>query len=771
MANDFSKLADIYSSNVNAAMVQVLADDLGVKPESLVKLGVGYHPTYASQAFTFPERNSSGEVIGISVRHESGKLMIKGSKRGLFYQLDPGHESGVNAYEPGEHNWTRVSEEIPCPVCGKFDGCLVASRNPSDPPAVVCVRVPEGSTKELELGFLHILKPEGNVSKGASGPLPGSDLPVIVVEGASDAAAALDLGFVAVGRPSAEGGTAFLPDLLRGRDVIVVGDNDAGAGVKGMESAFHALSSVCERVVKVLPPKQFKDLRQWKRQMAITQKGFLEWVAEEGDSSGSLNLLASPIAYDIAKEWLDREMLVDDLPTVRNFRGQWLRYHEGAYHDCDKEEFRGLIYRYLNGKHYPNENKNGDVDIIRYQPTRAKVSDIIDALSDWCMINQDMPSWLTDIDRPEPKDLVAFQNGILDINEYVKGKIKMYDPTPAYFSQNILPYDFDEDAESTEWNNFIGDIFNNDKSKIALLSQWFGYNCVPDMSQEKLLLCTGRPRSGKGTVLNTLAAMLGYRQCVSTSFQTLCTEFGYQPLVGKLAVLLGDAKVPHRREASAALEKILQVVGNDPVGVRRMYLPYLPHIYLTCRFTIAMNDLPNIPDQANALEPRLNLLSFENSYVGREDRQLKSRLQKEARAGKLINFALRGLKSLRQDGIFAVPRATKKLLDEMRELTTPVTAFVLDCCDTLAPPDLEYYVTIDHAYKAWQKWCEDNGTFTGSKSQFGRNFMVASPHITVARVRIDGVRHRVYTGIKLSDWVFFDWFGVERVTGLIKKPE
>ncbi len=568
MKQDFTELSKKFSNNINLAMATVLSDELGVTSDSLSKLGIGYNPTgqvdpdkesFSVRAFTFPERDDTGRIAGITIRHESGKLMIKGSKRGLYYQKNQGSTAGEKHYEPGEHNWKRVGAGLSCPVCGKSDGCLVSSNSPTNPAACVCVHISEGSRCPQELGFLHILKPDGEVSYGTQNTLPLSDLPVIVVEGASDTAAAMDLGFIGVGRPSAEGGIALLPGLLRGREVIVVGDNDAGAGKKGMESAHLTLLDVCPRVIKVMPPAQFKDLRQWKNQIGLTQQGFLDWVQERGDVSKDPNILESSVAYDIARSWLENEKTIDELPTVRCYHGQWMYYEDGHYANCDREEFRGQIYRYLDGKMYPKEGPKGDIKVVPYEPSRAKVSDIVDALSDWCTINVDPPTWLKNKGLPEPESLIAFKNGILDVDEYIKGNIKFYDPTPALFSYNILPYNFDEDVDSDIWDNFLEEIFNGEEDKIGLLSQWFGYNCVPDMRYEKLMLCTGRPRSGKGTVLNTLAAMLGSGQCVSTSFQTLCTEFGYHPLVGKLSVMLGDAKVPHPKEAAAALEKILQV--------------------------------------------------------------------------------------------------------------------------------------------------------------------------------------------------------------------
>ena len=756
---DLAELFDKYAGNIwSTSMIIPLANDLGVSLKSLKQLGIGINPL--TGAYVFPERDNQGKIIGIMQRFPDGKKgMIAGSHRGLFYPVNPNY--GDKHYESGAHNWERVGKGISCPICGKSDGCLVPAGNPSDPQAVVCVHIPEGAVKELELGYLHILTPEGNLSQSNQTLLPPSEDPVIVVEGYSDTATALDLGFVAVGRPSAQGKIGLLESLLRSRQVVIVGDNDAGAGQKGMEAVYRTLHPVCKSVIKVLPPAQFKDLRQWKNQVSLTQTSFLEWAEQTGERGDDPNVLEDDSPSTIAKTWLDQEKMQDELPTVRCYHGQWISYDNGHYAECDKEEFRGSIYTFLEGKSYPKTDIKGGITLVPYRSTRAKVSDIIDALSQWCPLVANPPVWLTDIARPDPIDLIAFQNGILDVNEYVRGHIKFYDATPALFSFNVLPYDYNENLESELWNNTIEDMFDGDKTQIKLLAQWFGYNCVPDMSLEKLMLCTGRPRSGKGTVLNTLAAMLGHKQCVSTSFQTLCTEFGYQPLMGKLAVLLSDAKVPREREAKAALEKILQIVGRDPIGVRRMYLSFLPQVYPKCRFTIAMNDLPSIPDQANALEPKLNILHFQKSYIGREDTSLKIKLQKEASEGKLINFALRGLRDLRQKGKFTITRSQKILLDQLRELTTPVASFIADCIEH-EPPGDDYYEVIDNMFAAWVGWCGERKLKTGTKAQFGQWFINACPSAAPARIMADGRRHRVYRKIRLADWACQLYLGVNR---------
>lgn len=89
------------------------------------------------------------------------------------------------------------------------------------------------------------------------------DLPVFVVEGATDTAAAHSLALVAVGRPSATGGGDYLADLLEGRHVAVLGENDDGVGQTAPYTIADRLAERCASVRVVFPPKEHKDLRAW----------------------------------------------------------------------------------------------------------------------------------------------------------------------------------------------------------------------------------------------------------------------------------------------------------------------------------------------------------------------------------------------------------------------------------------------------------------------------------------------------------------------------
>lgn len=108
-------------------------------------------------------------------------------------------------------------------------------------------------------------------------PLPdgaGADLsePLMILEGQTDVACAMDHGFTAIGRPGAALGADLLVKLLKriGKQqghrpyVVIMAENDeSGAGATGAERLADKLTPYCASIRIVFPPEGVKDLREW----------------------------------------------------------------------------------------------------------------------------------------------------------------------------------------------------------------------------------------------------------------------------------------------------------------------------------------------------------------------------------------------------------------------------------------------------------------------------------------------------------------------------
>ncbi len=746
MATDWQKLHETFLGNANRAMHAWLADHLGVSVESLEALEVGWAPVvqFAKNKgygwWAIPMRDAAARITGLALRNcEDVKVLYPGSKPGLFYVVNPEHRQGDRGYNPGKGNWDRTSKDRVCPVCDKPDGCLVAKNDA----AAICIRNESG--RKRGIGWLHILSPEGNVS-GAS-PLPAGE-PVITVEGASDVATLYDLGFVGVGRPSNTGGLDILSDLVRGRKVVIIGENDQKADGKwpGKEGAVAALQT-CKRTTRdvkmVMPPGHVKDVRKWKIDCGLTAEALRAYIGENGDDRTDHLVIGNDRPSTIIEAFLRDEFMVGKYPVLRRWAEGWYLYNAGlAKYAAEPDE--GVIqafYKWARGKQYTKETPKGPT-VEGLRVTRGMVGDVMQAaLENTLVRDSSIPTWINGVRGPEAKDLIVFNNGILDVPAFLDGGDDyLLETTPDFFATTALPIAFDPTAQCPEWLRFMDSSLGDDPGKIDLLQEWLGYCMTPDMTFHKMMYLWGVPGSGKSRVMEVLQALVGSEQSVTTSFANIIGPFGLQPLIGKLACLIWDIRVSNNAEAMKGLELLLNISGDDGVQVNRKNVDALASMRLTTRITMASNTLLDIPDTAGASLRRLNIIRFNRSFVANPDTHLFEKLRAEV-AG-IANWALVGLRRLRTAGKFTVPESSGSAIEEWRIATNPVASFIMECTEISETG----YETRGELFDAWLKWAHSKRLVGTSASQFFSAMASIAPQARLITVN----NQPAYSGIRLT---------------------
>jgi putative DNA primase/helicase len=162
---------------------------------------------------------------------------------------------------------------------------------------------------------------------------------------------------------------------------------------------------------------------------------------------------------------------------------------------------------------------------------------------------------------------------------------------------------------------------------------------------------------------------------------------------------------------------------------------------LGVRFLILSNESPKFIDESGALASRFVLLTLKEDFLGREDLDLKERLEPELPG--ILNWALEGLKRLRDRGRFKMPKSSEEMFRQLEELTSPITAFVRDCCKI----GKEFEVETTKLYAKHKSWCEAQGYKPRAQAVFGKDLKAAYPK--VRKKHSDGLYW--YLGIELRD--------------------
>ena len=301
-------------------------------------------------------------------------------------------------------------------------------------------------------------------------------------------------------------------------------------------------------------------------------------------------------------------------------------------------------------------------------------------------------------DAPEPKDLVLFRNGVLNIKT---GELMPLDG--SYFATALPNFDYDAGATCPTWLTWIGERL--DPSFHATLQEWMGYVIVPDTTAHRFATFTGPPRSGKSTSKNIIEQLVGSDHIARKQLADMGKEFGLQDAVDKRLIVIPDAKDAPVSQRGQALERILAVTGGDITGVPRKYLPAVS-VKLLTRLLVLGNRQPAWIDESGALAARQIAIVFDRSFEGKEDQAVEDRLMSELPG--IANWALEGLKRLRANGYkFTIGDAGRAAVAEVRRSASPALRFAEDCLKVTGNPD--DVVLIDEVYAVYEDWAFHEG--------------------------------------------------------------
>jgi len=440
---------------------------------------------------------------------------------------------------------------------------------------------------------------------------------------------------------------------------------------------------------------------------------------------------SDPLA--VAREFVQQCCLHDgDALTLRHWRGGWWRWRLSHWGEFESRAVRSMLYNFTEHAIYLSAK-----GLAPWSPTSRKISDLMDALAAITILADDFdqPSWIVCRDSGT---IVAVGNGLLDV-----ASRQLHAHTPLYFNQTAVPFDYDPRAsDPAQWLAFLDALWPHEPEAIDLLGEWFGYVVSGRLDLHKILLMVGPTRGGKGVIARVLTALLDRHNVAGPTLNSLGGDFGLAPLIGKPLAIISDARFS-TKSANIVVERLLSISGEDTLTVNRKYRDQWTG-KLPSRLHVISNELPRLGDASTAVVGRILLLLLTRSWLGKEDHELEQRLHKELPA--ILNWALAGLERLASnDNRFTRLESADEAIIAMRDLASPVAAFVRETCDIDAAKEVE----VERLYDAYKIWCEVNEHPKASKQMFGRDLRAAVPSVRRTRPRADSERHYFYVGIGL----------------------
>lgn len=277
---------------------------------------------------------------------------------------------------------------------------------------------------------------------------------------------------------------------------------------------------------------------------------------------------------------------------------------------------------------------------------------------------------------------------------------------------------YNPNADGAKWSKFIDEVMQGDKEKSRYLQTICGYFLTESTTLEAAFILYGATtRNGKSTFVETFRNMMGdYSASIPPETLAMSKNHnsnGASPQIARLAGVrfLNISEPPKSMLLDVALFKSL--TGGEMISARKLYqepFEYLPQfkICMNCNF------LPVVTDDTLFQSERVRIITFDRHFEPQEqNKHLKQELQSAEVLSSVLNWALDGLREFKKNGE-QPPKSVCISTDIYKLQSDKIRQFFDDCFI----PSSNTNTSGADAYKAYCRWCNDNGYAAEGKGVF-----------------------------------------------------
>jgi putative DNA primase/helicase len=305
--------------------------------------------------------------------------------------------------------------------------------------------------------------------------------------------------------------------------------------------------------------------------------------------------------------------------------------------------------------------------------------------------------------------LLACRNGTVDLTT---GEIRHADP--ADLLTRGIAVDYDPDAFSERWVEFLDVIFAGDTDLIAYVQRLLGY-CLSGTVQEHVVpVLTGVGANGKSTLIGVVQDLLGDHAI--TAPEGLIIRQKHEPHPERMAVLRGrrlvvSTELEQKAVLAEAVVKMLS--GGDTVSAREVYgrrFNFKP----SHKVVLVTNHRPRVNGTDHAIWRRLRVVPFGVVIAPTDqDPSLRRRFVEEDGAA-VLSWLVEGAIAWHRGGLGEVD-VVSAATEGYRQSEDVFGAWRDDCTVEV---DRTVRTKVGDLWESWKSWCEESGEWVGRKQDF-----------------------------------------------------
>lgn len=273
----------------------------------------------------------------------------------------------------------------------------------------------------------------------------------------------------------------------------------------------------------------------------------------------------------------------------------------------------------------------------------------------------------------------------------------------------------------TLWLKMLGYWLGGDEDVIGFLRRFLGYALTGDNREQCMAFFYGPAQAGKGTILRTIAGIMGSTQGGFSPFRSYHYEAPIATFLEsknerhstELAALYGKRLITSEEPSAGAKwdeGRIKWITGGSQITARFMARDNFSFT-MTGKIIVAANHRPRLGTTDKAIKRRMHVVPFEHPIADEDrDNDLDRKLREEW--PRILDWMIQGCMEWQTCGL-GLPEKIEISTENYLESEDTLGAWLDECCERKGSTEGKAL------YEIYRMWCDRNGEHALTRRGWG----------------------------------------------------